>query len=113
MRKLTEIDMIRAIACLSVVYNHVITNYQKFSGAAFIETTPFLILRYLFLFATPIFILISITLLARSYPDKLPKNFLWSRIKYIFVPYALIGFFSSYIISLQSESQRKWTILSL
>lgn len=116
MRKLTEIDMIRAIACLSVVYNHVITNYQKFSGAVFIETMPFLVIRYLFLFATPIFILISITLLARSYPEGLPKGFLWSRFKYIFVPYALIGLFSSYIISLQSEStfrQIAWNTVGL
>ena len=116
MKKLTEIDMIRAIACLSVVYNHVITNYQKFSGADFLDTTPFLIIRYMFLFATPIFILISITLLARSYPDKLPKNFLWTRFKYIFVPYALIGLFSAYLHSLKSEStflEIAWNIVGL
>lgn len=116
MRKLTEIDMIRAIACLSVVYNHVITNYQKFSGAAFVETTPFLFIRYAFLFATPIFILISITLLARSYPDKLPKGFLWSRFKYIFVPYALIGLFSAYTHSLRSETpflEIAWNVVGL
>lgn len=116
MRKLTEIDMIRAIACLSVVYNHVVTNYQKFSGAAFIETTPFMVIRYLFLFATPIFILISITLLARSYPDKLPKHFLWSRIKYIFVPYSLVGLFSSYTHSLKSETpfaEIAWNVVGL
>lgn len=116
MKNLNEINMIRAFACLSVVYNHVLTNYAKFAETVFTETPVFLAIRYLFLFATPVFILISITLLSRNYPDKLPKGFLWKRVQYILVPYVLIGLFSAYITSLQSGAgflETAWNIVGL
>ncbi|RNF38251.1 acyltransferase family protein [Planococcus salinus] len=117
MKNLSEINMIRAFACLSVVYNHVITNFDKFTANDFSETAAFTVLRYLFLFATPVFILISITLLSRNYPEKLPERFLWKRLKFIFVPYVLIGLFTAYIASVNSEEsgfrEIAWKIVAL
>lgn len=116
MKHLNEINMIRAFACLSVVYNHVLTNYAKFAETDFTGTPLFLAIRYLFLFATPVFILISITLLSRSYPDKLPKGFLWKRVQYILLPYILIGLLSAYISAAQSGAAflaTAWNIVGL
>lgn len=56
-------------------------------------------IRFAILCATPIFILISETLLARNYASGVPKGFFYKRIKFILIPYALVGTVLSYTTS--------------
>ncbi|PTJ47412.1 acyltransferase family protein [Mammaliicoccus sciuri] len=52
--------------------------------------------QILILFGTPCFIILSESLISMVYKDKLPKNFLVKRFKYIMIPYFSIGTFYVY-----------------
>lgn len=94
---LNEINIIRAIACIFVVATHAITNFLKNVEVDLTSDQSYIIpIRYALLCSTPIFIIISETLISRNYPEKLPKGFFIKRLRYIFIPYVLIGSIVSY-----------------
>lgn len=86
---ISELDTVRAIACLCVVLLHSINfgagggNYHVASGIDKILIAVSGIMS----FGTTTFIFISGLILAYSYPKKLPKNFYIQRVKYIFIPF--------------------------
>ncbi|MBM7649319.1 membrane-bound acyltransferase YfiQ involved in biofilm formation [Bacillus ectoiniformans] len=92
-KQVNEIYWIRAIACLSVVFIHLLT-LMLVNNPELPEKTAAIVqsAQLMLLFATPMFILISEVLLAHAYPDQLPKGFFQKRIKYIFLPYVFISF---------------------
>ncbi|WP_142825976.1 acyltransferase family protein [Planococcus soli] len=97
MKNLNEINIIRAIMCLAIVATHSISNYLRnieVDQAAYDQYI--LWIRFALLCSTPIFILLSETLLSKNYPDGLKKGFFKKRIKYILMPYILIGIIVSY-----------------
>ncbi|TWT07162.1 acyltransferase family protein [Planococcus sp. CPCC 101016] len=97
MKNLNEINIIRAIMCLSIVVTHSISNYLRnveVDQAAYDQYI--LWLRFALLCSTPIFILLSETLLSKNYPNGLKNGFFLKRIKYILLPYILIGLIVSY-----------------
>ena len=100
MKKLNEINMIRAIMCILVVVTHSLTKYvinvdlNPVGEAEYVQ-----MLRLALLCATPIFILLSETLIAKNYASGTPKGFFTKRIKFILVPYILVGVVLSYIRS--------------
>ncbi|UKJ81776.1 acyltransferase family protein [Priestia megaterium] len=92
-----EIFLIRSIACLAIVLLHSIEASLKFyspqgglenNTKVWYETFA-LILK----FGTPVFVLISIFLLAYSYPKKTPSGFIKKRIKFILIPYLVMAVF--------------------
>ncbi|SMF11118.1 Membrane-bound acyltransferase YfiQ, involved in biofilm formation [Priestia filamentosa] len=96
---INEIFIIRAIACLSVVFLHsvnfgiegyreVISSFEIFAYSA---------LAMIFYFGTPTFVFISELLLAHSYKDRIPDNFIIKRVKLILVPYIIMGFLYSFM----------------
>jgi probable poly-beta-1,6-N-acetyl-D-glucosamine export protein len=93
---LNEINIIRAIACIFVVATHAISNYLKNVDVDLTSDRYIVFIRYALLCSTPIFILISETLISKNYPAKLPKGFFLKRLRYIFIPYVLIGAIVSY-----------------
>lgn len=108
--------MVRAIACLSVVFTHVFTNFKI--STEYIWSYPELdtILRYLTMFATPVFILISILLLSLNYKEKLPRNFFLKRFKYILLPYIIIGLITTFVATSKSGApfwESAWRIIGL
>lgn len=83
--------------CLSIVVTHSISNYLQnveVDQAAYDQYI--LWIRFALLCSTPIFILLSETLLSKNYPTGLKKGFFLKRIKYILIPYVLIGVIVSY-----------------
>ncbi|MBM7578091.1 acyltransferase family protein [Jeotgalibacillus terrae] len=81
------IDYIRAMACLSVVLIHtasqVLMNFDL--PASTVEIAK--LTQMTFIFATPIFVMISEFLLSYSYHNSPPKGFWKKRISFIFIPY--------------------------
>ncbi|WP_375803831.1 acyltransferase family protein, partial [Staphylococcus aureus] len=72
-----EWDLLRAIACLSIVTLHT-TTWMTFHNEFYAEHTTLHFIRILLCFATPTFIVLSIIILAHKYPNQLPSNF-WSK----------------------------------
>ncbi|MGE7941965.1 acyltransferase family protein [Lysinibacillus xylanilyticus] len=80
-----EWNVLRAIACLSIVLLHATTNTEIING--YIENPYYQFFRLLLCFATPTFILLSIIILAKRYPVELPPNFLWRRFQFVYIPF--------------------------
>lgn len=89
---LNEIDVIRAMACLSVVLLHAIK--LEVDGSGLMEDA-LLTISGLLAFGTAAFVSISAIILAYSYPDKLPSGFYWKRIKLIMLPFICMAAFYS------------------
>lgn len=89
---ISEIDTIRAIACLSVVLLHSI-NFVV--GINYAESNNFdkslITISNLLSFGTTAFIFISGLILAYSYPKKLPSDFYLKRFKYIILPFISVS----------------------
>jgi membrane-bound acyltransferase YfiQ involved in biofilm formation len=92
-RVINEVFWIRAFACLAVVAIHTVYNtLENYEGIISKPDEYFLIaVRFAALFGTPAFIFISELLLARVYPDDLPKGFFVKRIKYLLFPFIFMG----------------------
>lgn len=85
---LTEIVWVRAISCLAVVAIHAVGWHQVQFSAPFYPSSGSI--RYVSLtltFGTPLFIMISEILSARSNPRAERKGFLRNRFKYLGIPY--------------------------
>ncbi|WP_017378554.1 acyltransferase family protein [Paenisporosarcina sp. TG-14] len=97
MKNLIEINLIRALMCIAIVVTHSISNYLRNVEVDIIAYEQYIIyIRFALLCSTPIFILLSETLLSRNYPGSLKKGFFEKRIKLILLPYILIGLIVSY-----------------
>ena len=97
MKNLNEINIIRAIMCLAIVVTHSISNYLRnieVDQAAYDQYI--LWIRFALLCSTPIFILLSETLISKNYPNGLKKGFFLKRVKYILLPYIFVGLIVSY-----------------
>jgi len=80
-----EWNVLRAIACLSIVLLHATTNTEIING--YIENPYYQFFRLLLCFATPTFILLSIIILAKRYQIELPAKFLWLRFQFVYIPF--------------------------
>ncbi|MBX0313271.1 acyltransferase family protein [Planococcus glaciei] len=100
MKKLKEINMIRALMCIMVVMTHSLTQYTLNIEMDLTGNSLYVqYFRLALLCATPIFILLSETMIAKNYSGTVPKNFFLKRIKFILIPYVLIGLIVSYMRS--------------
>ncbi|GLC87251.1 acyltransferase family protein [Lysinibacillus piscis] len=86
-----EWNVLRTVACLSVVLLHATTNTAIVNGDVHNDYYQFF--RLVLCFATPTFILLSIIILAKRYPANLPVFFLWRRCQYIFIPFLCFATF--------------------
>ncbi|HDR8533000.1 TPA: acyltransferase family protein, partial [Bacillus cereus] len=96
-----EVFFLRVVACLSVVLLHSITSYLDlidFNQKGFLNN-----LRILLCFGTPMFIFISELVISKVYKDGVPKHFLTKRIRYILIPYTVMGLFYALQYTYQEE----------
>lgn len=106
MKKKIEITYARAFFCITIVAIH------SFPGLLNDADTPdaslpfYEFLRVLLLFATPSFIILSEILLSMRYSNGLPDDFFLKRIKFILIPYILIGTFFSLMNYLDSDGSQ-------
>lgn len=97
MKNLIEIHLIRALMCIAIVLTHSISNYLRNVEMDIYAYEQYIIyIQFALLCSTSIFILLSETLLSRNYPGALKRGFFEKRIKFILVPYLLIGLIVSY-----------------
>ncbi|MFC7371411.1 acyltransferase family protein [Fictibacillus iocasae] len=95
-----EWNLLRTIACLSIVFLH--STSQVGLATGFPQSEYYQLLRTILCYATPTFVVLSEVILANRYPDKLPENFWSKRFKWILAPYvsfAIIDAFISYKMS--------------
>lgn len=95
-----EWNLLRVIACLSIVFLH--STSQVGLATGFPKTEYYQLIRTILCYATPTFVILSEIILANRYPHKLPEKFWTKRLKWIFAPYisfAVIDAFVSYKIS--------------
>ncbi|MBU9712809.1 acyltransferase family protein [Evansella tamaricis] len=94
-----EVFILRSIACLAVVAVHAIAIGLSAIPAGYTSYTVERVLdslNMLLYFGTPMFIFISEFLIAYSYNNKnLPSNFLKKRLKFLFLPFIIMGIFYS------------------
>ncbi|WP_180349972.1 acyltransferase family protein [Bacillus sp. D386] len=103
-----EWNLLRVIACLSIVLLHCTTQIGRSIG--YPEITNYHFYRMLLCYATPTFIVLSEIILANRYPSKLPQNFWMKRLKFIFIPYlafALIDAFVTFYLNPNTDLSEK------
>lgn len=81
-----EWDLLRTIACLSIVTLHA-TTWMIAYNAFYATNEALQLLRILLCFATPTFILLSVLILSYSYPTQLPSYFWPKRWRFLVLPY--------------------------
>ena len=88
--RLSEIDILRAIAFIFVVIQHTLGGYSNIEG---IPYSSFIIMKLIYVMATPavpIFLFISAVALFYVHSKKFDcKSYYLKRIKYILIPYAI------------------------
>jgi probable poly-beta-1,6-N-acetyl-D-glucosamine export protein len=95
-----EWNLLRVIACLSIVFLH--STSQIGIATGFPKTEYYQLIRTILCYATPTFVVLSEIILANRYPNKLPEKFWTKRLKWIFAPYisfAIIDALVSYKLS--------------
>ncbi|WP_409303056.1 acyltransferase family protein [Peribacillus sp. SCS-155] len=90
-----EWNLLRTIACLSIVFLHSTTQTGRAVGYPEIE--HYNMLRTALCYATPTFIVLSEIILANRYPDRLPEKFWSKRFKWIFAPYAAFAIIDAFV----------------
>lgn len=81
-----EVFWLRAISCLAVILIHAISQSLDYGKSNSLE-----MIRMFSMFGTPAFIFISEFLIAKSYSENIPKNFLVKRMKILLIPFVLMG----------------------
>ncbi|WP_026477836.1 acyltransferase family protein [Alkaliphilus transvaalensis] len=99
-KDIKEIYFVRSIVCLCVVLVHSITRVNDlYTGIQSPQSELLLLcIRLIFTFGTPIFIFLSEFLLAYSYPNEMPSNFMGKRVKYILMPYVSMSFLYGFVM---------------
>lgn len=102
-----ELVYLRAFICVIIIVRHLLTqitleNEQMSDSSLILQYY----IRNIFIFGTPSFIILSQLLTTLNY-ESVTINYLFSRFKYIFIPYLLIGLFYSYSESLITASSFK------
>lgn len=98
-KNISEVGLIRAIACMSVVLLHSIKFTAGDSTEGAVQFGMWT-LAGLLSFGTSTFVFISALVLAYSYPNDLPKQFYTKRIKFLFIPFACMAVFYAIISGL-------------
>ncbi|MBM7577791.1 acyltransferase family protein [Jeotgalibacillus terrae] len=90
--RIAGIDWLRAFACLSVVWVHSLSRALVTYDLPEASVELAKMLQITFIFATPMFVMMSEYILSYSYPDRVPDGFWKKRISYILIPYFTIPF---------------------
>ena len=91
-----EWNLLRVVACLSIVLLHSTT--QIGNNVGYPEIDHYHFYRILLCYATPAFIVLSEIILANRYPSVLPQNFWGKRIKYILIPYFAFAIIDAFVV---------------
>lgn len=90
-----EWDLLRVVACLSIVFLHSTTNVASVAG--YVDSDGYQFLRAILCFATPTFIILSEVILAYRYSEKLPNNFWAKRFKLLYIPFLVFAVIDAFV----------------
>ncbi|WP_436861772.1 polysaccharide intercellular adhesin biosynthesis/export protein IcaC [Staphylococcus caeli] len=100
----TELIYFRAIICMLIILTHIITQYMNNIDDTDLNALKLVyFVQNIFIFGTPSFIILSQLLTTLNY-KAVTLNYLWTRFKYIFIPYLLIGSFYCYSEALNTNT---------
>lgn len=100
-KRKNELIYLRTLICISIVLIHLITVYTNDLQDNDLEQLKLTFyFQSILVFATPSFIILSQLLTTLNY-DKLTLKYLFTRFKYIFIPYLAVGTFYSFSESLK------------
>ncbi|PYF07573.1 acyltransferase family protein [Ureibacillus chungkukjangi] len=101
--RIKEWDLLRVIACLSILLLHTTTFNNLVRGSA--ENSDFVhFVRILLCFATPTFILLSIIILAARYKEGIPAKFWSSRLQFLVIPYLVWAIADAVVIEVKYQN---------
>ncbi|WP_444685752.1 acyltransferase family protein [Alkalicoccus luteus] len=90
---LYEAYWLRTIACLAVMMTHTVDvtllHYENQIG--WLEENLLILMRFMAYFGTPAFVFLSEFLIARAYREQVPASFLRKRVRYLLIPFAVMG----------------------
>ncbi|MFA9557011.1 acyltransferase family protein [Evansella sp. AB-rgal1] len=96
---INEAYWLRALSCLAVVITHAVNttlaNYE--ATATQFEQYILIFIRFMAFFGTPTFVFISELILARAYPNGVPKHFFQKRIKFLLMPFISMAIIFAFI----------------
>lgn len=99
-----ELVYLRAIICAIIIVTHLLTQitlkHENMEGGSLVLQ---FYIRNIVIFGTPCFIILSQLLTTLNY-QKVTYRYLTTRVKYILIPYILMGLFYSYSESLLTDS---------
>lgn len=99
-----ELVYLRAIICAIIIITHLLTQinlkHENLEGGSLVLQ---FYIRNIVIFGTPCFIILSQLLTTLNY-QKVTYRYLTTRVKYILIPYILMGLFYSYSESLLTDS---------
>lgn len=100
--KKLELVYVRAIICTSIVLTHILTSYTIQEATETVEYEYLYIIRNIFIFGVPCFLILSQLLVTARY-DYIPYNFIRKRIVYVFIPYFFVGILYAYTMKYGSD----------
>ncbi|WP_168193801.1 acyltransferase family protein [Lysinibacillus sp. SGAir0095] len=101
--RIKEWDLLRVVACLSVLLLHTTTFNNQAKGATG-NSDLVHFLRILLCYATPTFILLSIIILATIYRNQVPGKFWSKRIQFLILPFLFWGIVDAFVSFYVSEN---------
>lgn len=91
-RKL-ELVYFRALTCMLIILTHIFTEYMRhLDTTQLAEQKLIYYLQHIVIFGTPSFIILSQLLTTLNY-DTVNWKYIWERVKYILLPYFIVGAF--------------------
>ncbi|WP_077597019.1 acyltransferase family protein [Oceanobacillus kimchii] len=95
-----EWNILRVVACLSVVLLHSSTQVGRSIG--YTNLDDFFFARIILTYATPTFIVLSEIILANRYKEELPPNFFSKRVKFILIPFISFAVIDALVVNFLS-----------
>lgn len=96
-----EFIYLRTFLCLLIVLTHVLTEFSNTNEPDDNQIQVLYWIRMILIIGTPSFIILSQLLTTLNYNEKLKPGYLKSRLKFILLPYLIMGAFYSYSESLK------------
>ncbi len=96
-----EFIYLRTFLCLLIVLTHVFTEFTNTIEPDNLQLQVLYWIRMILIIGTPSFIILSQLLTTLNYNEKLKTGYLRTRLKYILLPYLIMGAFYSYSESLK------------
>lgn len=100
--RIKEWDLLRVVACLSVLLLHT-TTFNNLANGSIGNSETMHFIRILLCYATPTFIMLSIIILAARYKDQVPSKFWSSRIQFLVLPFIFWGMVEAMVTVYISE----------